>query len=90
MDLQGGSNMTGTDLCVNKPHKSRSYFNQLVNGLLHALATLPPWKRTQYQLNNGCGDPQGWCTNSGRREESPPHWGVNHQFLSCTEHSQSL
>ena len=28
--LQGGSNMTGTDLCVNKPHKSRSYLNHLV------------------------------------------------------------
>ena len=29
--LQGGSNMTGTDLCVNKPHKSRSYLNHLVH-----------------------------------------------------------
>jgi hypothetical protein len=28
---QGGSNMTGTDLCVNKPHKSRSYLNHLVH-----------------------------------------------------------
>ena len=28
--LQGGSNMTGTDLCVNKPHKSRSYLNHFV------------------------------------------------------------
>jgi hypothetical protein len=28
--VQGGSNMTGTDLCVNKPHKSRSYLNHLV------------------------------------------------------------
>ena len=28
--IQGGSNMTGTDLCVNKPHKSRSYLNHLV------------------------------------------------------------
>jgi len=25
--------MTGTDLCVNKPHKSRSYLNHLV--LIH-------------------------------------------------------
>jgi hypothetical protein len=23
--------MTGTDLCVNKPHKSRSYLNHLVH-----------------------------------------------------------
>ena len=30
IQLQGGSNMTGTDLCVNKPHKSRSYLNHLV------------------------------------------------------------
>jgi hypothetical protein len=30
MLLQGGSNMTGTDLCVNKPHKSWSYLNHLV------------------------------------------------------------
>jgi len=30
--LQGGSNMTGTDLCVNKPHLSRSYLNHLVFG----------------------------------------------------------
>jgi hypothetical protein len=28
--VQGDSNMTGTDLCVNKPHKSRSYLNHLV------------------------------------------------------------
>ena len=28
--IQGGSNMTGTDLCVNKPHLSRSYLNHLV------------------------------------------------------------
>jgi hypothetical protein len=30
LHVQGGSNMTGTDLCVNKPHKSRSYLNHLV------------------------------------------------------------
>jgi hypothetical protein len=29
-NIQGGSNMTGTDLCVNKPHLSRSYLNHLV------------------------------------------------------------
>jgi len=29
--LQGGSNMTGTDLCVNKSYMSRSYLNHLVN-----------------------------------------------------------
>jgi hypothetical protein len=28
--LQGGSNMTGTDFCVNKPHKSRSYLKHHV------------------------------------------------------------
>jgi hypothetical protein len=28
-NVQGGSNMTGTVLCVNKPHKSRSYLNHL-------------------------------------------------------------
>ena len=31
LSTQGGSNMTGTDLCVNKPHMSRSYLNQLVH-----------------------------------------------------------
>jgi hypothetical protein len=30
LNMQGGSNMTGTDLCVNKPHKSRSNLNHLV------------------------------------------------------------
>jgi hypothetical protein len=35
-------------------------------------------------------DPQGWCINFGRREESSLHWGLNHYFLSCTAHSQSL
>ena len=25
--------MTGTDLCVNKPHMSRSYLNHLVNNI---------------------------------------------------------
>ena len=29
--IQGGSNMTGTDLGVNKPHLSRSYLNHLVH-----------------------------------------------------------
>jgi hypothetical protein len=29
-NVQGGSNMTGTYLCVNTPHKSRSYLNHLV------------------------------------------------------------
>jgi hypothetical protein len=28
--IQDDSNMTGTGLCVNKPHKSRSYLNHLV------------------------------------------------------------
>jgi hypothetical protein len=28
--LQGGSNMTGTDFCVNKPHLSWSYLNHLI------------------------------------------------------------
>jgi hypothetical protein len=28
--IQGGSNMTGTDLCVNTPQKSRSYLNHVV------------------------------------------------------------
>ena len=30
MVVQGGSNMIGTDFCVNKPHMSRSYLNHLV------------------------------------------------------------
>jgi len=30
MYIQGGSNMTGTDLCVNKPNQSQSYLNHLV------------------------------------------------------------
>jgi len=29
-NIQGGSNMTGTDLCVNKCKQSRSYLNHLV------------------------------------------------------------
>jgi len=29
-DVQGGSNMTGTDLCVNNINQSRSYLNHLV------------------------------------------------------------
>jgi hypothetical protein len=33
MYIQGGSNMTGTDLCVNKPHKSRSYLNHPVHSV---------------------------------------------------------
>ena len=28
--VQGGSNMTGTDFCVNKPRMYRSYLNHLV------------------------------------------------------------
>ena len=28
--IQGGSNMTGTDFCLNKPHMSRSYLNHPV------------------------------------------------------------
>jgi len=30
IDIQGGSNMTGTDFCVNKSHMSRSYLNHHV------------------------------------------------------------
>jgi len=30
MYVQGGSNMTGTDLCVNNINQSRSYLNHLV------------------------------------------------------------
>jgi len=33
MYIQGGSNMTGTDLCVNKCKQSRSYLNHLVNAV---------------------------------------------------------
>jgi hypothetical protein len=29
--IQGDSNMTGTDLCVYKPHKSQSHLNHLVH-----------------------------------------------------------
>jgi len=29
-DIQGGSNMTGTDLCVNKCKQPRSYLKHLV------------------------------------------------------------
>ena len=29
-NIQGGSSMTGTDLCVNKCKQSRSYLNHLV------------------------------------------------------------
>jgi len=39
--LQGGSNMTGTDLCVNKCKQSRSYLNHLV--LVHGAITLIPF-----------------------------------------------
>ena len=31
--IQGGSNMTGTDLCVNKCKQSRSYLNHLVSSI---------------------------------------------------------
>jgi len=34
--------MTGTDLCVNKPHKSRSYLNHLVS-----LSPRTPRRHTQ-------------------------------------------
>ena len=37
-DVQGGSNMTGTDFCVNKPHISWSYLNHLViNEIIQAM-----------------------------------------------------
>jgi hypothetical protein len=36
-DIQGGSNMTETDFCVNKPHMSRSYLNHLVFKLIKGL-----------------------------------------------------
>ena len=35
-DIQGGSNMTGTDLCVNKCKQSRSYLNHLVLSIIFA------------------------------------------------------
>jgi hypothetical protein len=33
--------MTGTDLCVNKPHKSRSYLNHLVPVVIMQATVLP-------------------------------------------------
>jgi hypothetical protein len=33
-NIQSGSNMTGTDLCVNKPQQSRSYLNHLVHPIV--------------------------------------------------------
>ena len=38
--IQGGSNMTGTDLCVNKCKQSRSYLNHLVHSHGEFLSTL--------------------------------------------------
>ena len=36
--VQGGSNMTGTDLCVNMCKQSRSYLNHLVHDVCYVLA----------------------------------------------------
>jgi hypothetical protein len=44
--VQGGSNMTGTDLCVNQPHKSRSYLNHLVHIVTTGLSVCN--EETQY------------------------------------------
>jgi hypothetical protein len=35
--------MTGTDLCVNKPHKSRSYLNHLVHKASYTNYTVLTW-----------------------------------------------
>jgi hypothetical protein len=44
LQIQGGSNMTRTDLCVNKPHLSRSYLNHLVLKLgSHNLKVFKVW-----------------------------------------------
>jgi hypothetical protein len=51
--VQGGSNMTGTDLCVNKPHKSRSYLNHFV---YYALGIVPGDPLRSY-----CGHLQYLC-----------------------------
>jgi hypothetical protein len=43
--VQDDSNMTGTDLCVNKPHKSWSYLNHLVYQISSPARTLGSWVR---------------------------------------------
>ena len=48
--IQGGSNMTGTDLCVNKPHLSPSYLNHLLHTYVHTYIRTHAHTQTVYQF----------------------------------------
>jgi len=50
--IQGGSNMTGSDFCVNKPHMSRSYLNHLVFVKCNWVNTRCQWYSTHLHTNN--------------------------------------
>jgi hypothetical protein len=52
--IQGGSNMTGTDLCVNVSNQSRSYLDHLVHTEIsrHIIQFLSHWIRGSVYENN--------------------------------------
>ena len=67
-DVQGGSNMTGTDFCVNKPHMSRSYLNHLVLQYHKVCARWVPRQLTselKEQHMNACEEHLGHCQTEG-------------------------
>jgi hypothetical protein len=53
--------MTGTDLCVNKPHKSRSYLNHLV------LALSFSWRYTDANSNSNADFTKALFTSQSTR-----------------------
>jgi len=61
--IQGGSNMTGTDLCVNKCKQSRSYLNHLVFAL--KIISEKIWEYNQ-NLQHLCIDFQMGCDSTQR------------------------
>ena len=82
--IQGGSNMTGTDLCVNKCKQSRSYLNHLVfqvpvcSGEMQLMST-----NTHSEISFYCADIklQHWLTEHDNElcgtEALPESLGVN-------------
>ena len=52
--IQGGSNMTRTDFCVNKPHMSQSYLNHLVYFSHHVLLACGPTLGLERESSHVC------------------------------------
>jgi hypothetical protein len=58
--IQGGSNMTGTDFCVNKSQMSRSYLNHLVHWKLQLTGVVTSQQAAPMWITMKLGEQAAW------------------------------